>query len=140
MRSVDTVYADIRTKNGEKLGTLEVKAFGISSFISKMYMAKLSNEAMRMTLDGEVIPPGEDKELPALAFPEALKAIYNPPATIVLWSDGTKTVVKCEEDEYYDPVFGLALCFMKKALGNDGKRFNDELCTWGYEKMEVLGC
>lgn len=25
------------------------------------------------------------------------KVIYNPPATIVFWNDGTKTVVKCQE-------------------------------------------
>lgn len=51
------------------------------------------------------------------------KVIFNKPATIVLWADGTKTVVKCE-DEAYDPEKGLAMCISKKALGNKGNYFN----------------
>lgn len=44
--------------------------------------------------------------------------IFNAPATIVFWNDGTKTVVRCGEGEKYDPEKGLALCIAKKALGN----------------------
>ena len=55
------------------------------------------------------------------------KAIYNPPATIVLWEDGTKTVVKCDERDEYDAKYGLALCYMKKALGNTSRALNDVL-------------
>lgn len=54
------------------------------------------------------------------------KVIFNNPATVVYWEDGTKTVVKCDEDDYYDKETGLALCFMKKALGNKGN-YNDIL-------------
>lgn len=46
------------------------------------------------------------------------KIICNKPATIILWGDGTKTVVKCSPDREYDPYSGVAICFMKKALGN----------------------
>lgn len=46
------------------------------------------------------------------------KVIFNAPATIVLWNDGTKTVVKCSEDDIFDPEKGLAFCFLKKLLGN----------------------
>lgn len=49
------------------------------------------------------------------------KVIFNNPATIVLWKDGTKTVVKCGNGDVYDKEKGLALCFMKKALGNKVK-------------------
>lgn len=44
--------------------------------------------------------------------------IINPPATIVKWDDGTKTVVKCQNDEVYDAEKGIALCFMKKMCNN----------------------
>ena len=47
------------------------------------------------------------------------KVIFNSPATIVFWNDGTKTVVKCSKDDEYNPTAGLALCYMKKQLGND---------------------
>ena len=40
--------------------------------------------------------------------------IYNNPATIVFWSDGTKTVVKCEDGEIYDREKGLMAAYMKK--------------------------
>ena len=45
-------------------------------------------------------------------------AIFNNPATIVLWEDGTKTVVKAENEEF-DPEKGLAMAIAKKALGNN---------------------
>lgn len=48
------------------------------------------------------------------------KVIFNDPATIVIWSDGTKTVVKCQPEDVFDPEKGLALCYMKKALANKG--------------------
>lgn len=46
------------------------------------------------------------------------RVIFNEPATIVFWDDGEKTVVKCQNDEPYDKEKGLALCYMKKTLGN----------------------
>ena len=52
------------------------------------------------------------------------KVIFNKPATIVYWEDGTKTVVKCGKDDVYDEEKGLALCFMKKALNNKGNYNN----------------
>ena len=57
------------------------------------------------------------------------KVIFNNPATIVLWNDGTKTVVKCQEGDTYDKEKGLALCIAKKALGNKGN-FNNEFKRW----------
>lgn len=55
---------------------------------------------------------------------EVEKVIYNYPATIVLWKDGTKTVVKCSDKDYYDKLTGFLMCLAKKAYGNTG-RFND---------------
>jgi len=57
------------------------------------------------------------------------KVIFNDPATIVFWNDGTKTVVKCQEGDTYDKEKGLALCIAKKALGNKGN-FNNEFKKW----------
>ena len=48
--------------------------------------------------------------------------IFNPPATIVFWSDGSKTVVKAE-NEIYDPEKGLAMAIAKRAMGNQGNYF-----------------
>lgn len=46
------------------------------------------------------------------------KVIFNKPATIAFWSDGTKTVVKCSDEDIFDSEKGIALCYMKKFLGN----------------------
>lgn len=47
------------------------------------------------------------------------KVIFNDPATIVLWSDGSKTVVKCGPEDSYDMEKGLAMAIVKKMAGND---------------------
>lgn len=57
--------------------------------------------------------------------------IFNDPATIVFWSDGTKTVCTCSEQDIYDPEKGLALCVMKKMLyNNKGHIFNNAREKW----------
>lgn len=61
--------------------------------------------------------------------------IYNPPATVVFWSDGSKTVVKCSENDEFDPEKGLAMAISKKMLGNQGNYYN-EFKKWA-AKCEV---
>lgn len=58
---------------------------------------------------------------------KAKKVIFNPPATVVLWEDGTKTVVKCDKEEEFNETTGIALCYMKKALGNTSRELNKAL-------------
>lgn len=62
------------------------------------------------------------------------KVIFNDPATIVIWSDDTKTIVKCQENDIFDPEKGLAMAISKKALGNKGNYCN-EIKKWT-EKYE----
>lgn len=46
------------------------------------------------------------------------KVIFSDPATIVLWNDGTKTVVKTQNGDPYDPEKGLAMACMRKMLSD----------------------
>ena len=46
------------------------------------------------------------------------KVIFNPPATVVYWSDRTKTVVKCNVNDIFDPKKGLAMAIAKRCVGN----------------------
>jgi hypothetical protein len=55
---------------------------------------------------------------------EIKEVIFNPPATIVFWADGTKTVVQAREGDEFDPEKGLAMAISKKALGNQGNYYN----------------
>lgn len=59
-------------------------------------------------------------------IPEVKKVIFNDPATIVYWKDGTKTVVKCQHGDNFDSEKGFAMAFLKKCWGNKGN-FNDKL-------------
>lgn len=47
------------------------------------------------------------------------RVIFNKPATIVFWTDGTKTVVKCRKGDKWDAEKGLAMACAKKLLGNE---------------------
>lgn len=58
-----------------------------------------------------------------------VKVIFNDPATIVIWKDGTKTIVKCQDGEPFDREKGLAMAISKKMLGNKG-RYYDEFKKW----------
>lgn len=53
------------------------------------------------------------------------KIMYKPPATIVFWNDGTKTVAVCEKGDVYNKELGFALCVLKKKYGN--KKVHDML-------------
>lgn len=61
---------------------------------------------------------------PFIHIPHIEDVIFNPPATIVFWADGTKTVVKCQDDDNFDPEKGLTMAIAKKALGNEGNYYN----------------
>ena len=61
------------------------------------------------------------KEYPTYA--EIKSVIFNPPATIVFWDDGTKTVVKAQNGEHFDPEKGLSMAIAKKHFGNKGHYF-----------------
>lgn len=69
-------------------------------------------------------------------LPAIQKVIFNDPATIVIWTDGTKTVVKCD-CELYDPEKGLAMAISKKALGNNGNYY-ETFKKWVPEKPKPI--
>ena len=63
--------------------------------------------------------------------------IFNDPATIVFWNDGTKTVVKAENEEF-DSEKGLAMAISKKVLGNKGNYY-ETFKKWMPEKESEQG-
>ena len=62
-------------------------------------------------------------------IPEIKVVHFNDPMTIVIWEDGTKTMVKCQDGDVYSEELGLAMCISKKALGNKGN-FNKVFRKW----------
>lgn len=64
---------------------------------------------------------------------EIKKVIFNDPATVVYWKDGTKTVVKCQSRDIFDKEKGLAMAMIKKIYGNKGN-YNNVFRKQCYEK------
>ena len=72
------------------------------------------------------------------AMSKIKNVIFNDPATIVFWSDGTKTVVKCGKDDAFDAEKGLAMAISKYFFDNAGY-FNDVFKKWIPKKGESDG-
>ena len=82
-------------------------------------------------------------ELFAIPIPNSITSFYNPikvifaieevifndPATIVIWKDGSKTVVKAQNGEPFDKAKGLAMALLKFICGNDGS-YNKVFKEW----------
>ena len=86
----------------------------------------------RPFIEGVIDPPYIPTALVPSFFRQGTKlnakqVIFNPPATVVLWTDGTKTVVKCDPEDTFNETTGVALCYMKKALGNTSRELNKAL-------------
>ena len=75
-------------------------------------------------------PRCEGKKTASATNTDAIKdVIFAPPATIVYWSDGSKTVVKCSEKDVFDPEKGLAMAIAKRCGGNKGSYYK-EIQNW----------
>lgn len=56
--------------------------------------------------------------------------IFNDPATIVFWNDDSKTVVKAQNGEAFDPEKGLALAICKKTIGYNTGKYYETFKKW----------
>lgn len=79
--------------------------------------------------EGKLMTNYEYEKMKAKMMPEIKEVIFNDPATIVKWADGTKTVVKVQKGEPYDEEKGLAMAFIKKVYANKGN-YNDIFRKW----------
>ena len=65
---------------------------------------------------------------PENMMPAVKNCYFSDDRTIVLWDDGTKTVVQCQPGDQFDPEKGIFAAIAKRAYGNTGK-FNDVMRT-----------
>lgn len=96
-------------------------------FVSPKHVVDFVREVVKCKERGGVLKDCTTKEEPImmkwevrtsdLPIIRAVDVIFNDPATIIIWSDGSKTVVKAE-NEPFDPEKGLAMAISKKVLGN----------------------
>lgn len=50
-------------------------------------------------------------------MPKIKKVIFNNPATIIIWADKSKTVVKCMDGDEWDPEKGFVMAYLTKLIG-----------------------
>ena len=98
----DVVYGNITNDNGYTYSNCD----NVIAFLSKWYN-------FEKVADSSIIS----------------RVIFNDPATIILWSDGTKTVAKTHGDDAFDPEKGFAVACAKKLLGG-GNAFRMECAKW----------
>lgn len=88
-------------------------------------------EYPRMEVDAYIGPQYCVGDLKSLNTLTIKNVIFNPPATIVFWSDNTKTVVKCDRSlELYDPEKGLAMAIAKKMIGDNKSKYYNTFKYW----------
>lgn len=112
---IKNINAEIAKRNRDTEGIMNMASLSHSDHIDSM----CSMAQMAAMMFGA----WEERTIPQIA-----KVIFNDPATIVLWNDGTKTVVKAQ-NEVFDKEKGLAMAIAKKAMGNRGNYF-EEFKKW----------
>ena len=88
--------------------------------------AKVKSVFMRNDFNEQIVTVSLNVLIPGNGIK---KVVFNKPATIVLWNDGTKTVVKCQEEDEFSEETWLALAIAKRAFGNTGA-YNEVFKQW----------
>lgn len=118
----DTVYFKFNKEEAEEMGTKKVKTLNdIWSTLTEE-----QKNAVYYVIGKTLEEKGIKLELPAMTKLSIKKIIFNGPATIVFWTDGTKTIVRCNDvteaiDDREKAVF--AAC-AKKLLGTNATGSN----------------
>lgn len=89
---------------------------------------KLKNEIDELVNDTEALEKWlieffEDAKRAQEPEPDVVKAVYfnyEKGATTVVWFDGMRTTVSCQNGEDFDEEKAIALCFMKRIFDNKG--------------------
>ena len=104
-------------KEAVGIGDVIYVRFGGGSIPVKFNEYILEHDIKRVypILHIEAIVTGHEvPDIPVKSSGVIKKVIYNPPATIIFWADGTKTVVKCMEGDEFDPEKGLVIGIAQK--------------------------
>lgn len=129
------------TASTSKYGGKEVNYKFQTTSITESYLKKKIMEVVGLLNDTVFIdsnyftPPGNSfsgivtaSKISSFSFHmdyrhQIKKVIFNNPATIIFWEDGSKTVVKCQPDDKYDKMTGFAMACTKYMFGNEGNYY-----------------
>lgn len=123
-----TYYPDL--SDGDEWQVTEIKIYPTDGTFDLVQSATRPQfkfkRPYRKGLKGMVYPEGEwpdtdynaESEDSEPVNPFAIKnIIFSNPCTIVFWKDGTKTIIRCGENDLYDPEKGIAMAVMRKVYG-----------------------
>ena len=112
---VDSVIGEMQVKVSVDLGALEAPIFVVVN-PAKIYKEVPKPAAVKKVDNGLTWCCNID---PYIYAPKRI--IYNNPATIVFWKDGTKTVVKKNEKEKYNSYNAFCAALAKKIFGTNSE-------------------
>lgn len=73
-----------------------------------------------------------------LYMPRIREVMFNDPATICWFEDNSKTVAVAGHGDKYDKETGLAICMLKRVLGNkEYRRIMDKCCYHNVDKENL---
>jgi hypothetical protein len=135
----DYVTVKITASTAKYGGGKEVSYKFLTTIVTEHYLKEKIMEVVRMLLKGDnkqdlVVGRGYAKSMntsiASTTFSFSMdyrhqikKVIFNDPATIIFWEDGSKTVVKCQPDDKYDKMTGFAMACAKYMFGNEGNYY-----------------
>lgn len=124
-------YTDMLKRQCESIKESIINKFGyLPGFLVEMEDETMKKQTTPYNL---FYKPRTPKQL---AMDQIQNVIFNDPATIVIWVDGTKTIVKAD-NEPFDPEKGLAMAISKKFFGNKGYYY-DVFKKWLPREEESL--
>ena len=106
----------------------EVKT-ALNSIYGTDYVSSLETIAEAMERFNGCPPVGKKDVQKSEMLNKIKNVIFNKPATIVFWADGTKTVVKCGHEDF-DPEKGLAMAIVKKTMADNHSYYNEIFKKW----------
>ena len=106
------LYINSLNLDGDKMAkTVLNKKYGLENMKEDKTVEKKGHLITRKDCDDFLI------KYVGFMSPDVMRVIFNPPATIVFWMDGTKTVVKCSKDEKFDPYTGFCYAYTERYFG-----------------------
>lgn len=102
----------------------------IDEFMQTIYK-ELEQEINNSFLENELAEDEIDNDLNLIRMIEELeeeeqydylayeRIIFNDPATIIIWADGTRTVVKACKEDKFDKGVGLKTALLQRVFGKD---------------------
>lgn len=104
--------------------------YGLIDFSFAKEIDHLNDEILRQYCIpvGKIIPNAiayikEEKTMNCDVRLNIKDVIFSDRVTVILWKDGTKTMVRAGKREHYDPEKGFAMAVCKKMFGNKGNYY-----------------